>query len=115
MTGVEILNTTIHYKEALPTWAIITIVTIIVIPVIIAIIGMIQSDDFLAILGLILFLVGAVSAILIGVTAEKPTDEIDYIEYEMLIEDTVSFAEFNEKYEIINQKGKIYVVREKEK
>ena len=32
MPGVEILNTTIHYKEVLPTWTLIVIIAIIVIP-----------------------------------------------------------------------------------
>ena len=32
----------------------------------------------------------------------------------MLVDDSVSLTEFNEKYGIVNQKGKIYVIREKE-
>ena len=39
--------------------------------------------------------------------------KIDYVEHEVLINDSVSLTEFNEKYEIVSQKGKIYVVREK--
>lgn len=37
MPGVEILNTTIHYKEVLPTWAIIVIIAIIAIPMLITV------------------------------------------------------------------------------
>ena len=40
--------------------------------------------------------------------------KIDYVEHEVLINDSVSFTELNEKYEIVSQKCKIYVVREKE-
>ena len=40
--------------------------------------------------------------------------KIDYVEHEVLINDSVSLTEFNERYEIVSQKGKIYVVREKE-
>lgn len=113
MPGVEILNTTIHYKYALPTWAIVTMVAIIVIPAIMTLIGKINSNDCLYVLGFVCLVIGAVIAALIGMSAPKPTDEIDYIEHEVLVDDSVSFSEFNEKYEIVNQKGKIYVVREK--
>ena len=34
-------------------------------------------------------------------------------EYEVIISDEVSFSEFTAKYEIIEQRGKIYVVRER--
>lgn len=115
MPGVEILNTTIHYKEALPTGAIIAIIALIGIPLIATIIGKALDVETVYFLGIVFLLVGIVFATLIYVTIRKPTDEIDYIEYEVLIDDSVSFTEFNDKYEIINQKGKIYTVREKGK
>ena len=34
-------------------------------------------------------------------------------EYKVTIDDSVSMNEFMDKYEIINQEGKIYTVREK--
>lgn len=34
--------------------------------------------------------------------------------YSMTIDETVPFVEFNEQYEVIDQKGEIYIVREKE-
>ena len=44
MPGVEILNTTIHYKEVLPTWALIVIIAIIVIPAVASLIGADVAD-----------------------------------------------------------------------
>ena len=41
-------------------------------------------------------------------------NSINYIEYNVIISDEVSLTEFNEKYEIIEQNGKIYTVRERE-
>ena len=35
-------------------------------------------------------------------------------QYKVTIDDSVSVNEFNEKYEIIDQEGKIYIVRERE-
>lgn len=44
MPGVEILNTTIHYKEVMPAWALI-VVAIMVIPAVAMLIGSsVQSD-----------------------------------------------------------------------
>ena len=34
--------------------------------------------------------------------------------YEVMIDDDVSLNDFNEKYEVVEQRGKIYVVQEKE-
>lgn len=114
MPGVEILNTTIHYKEVLPTWAIIVIIAIIAIPTLIAVIGQISCSEITKYAGISFLLVGMVSAAFIGIVSPKPTDKINYIEHEVLVDDSVSFIEFNKKYEIVKQKGKIYVIREKE-
>jgi len=40
--------------------------------------------------------------------------EIRYIEYKVTIDDSVSMVEFLDKYEIIDQEGKIYTVKERE-
>lgn len=116
MPGVEILNTTIHYKEVLPTWVIIVIIAIIVIPAMAMIIGSNVHSDLLFTIGGISYILGLgfVLALIIGSTIRQTTNEIEYIEHEVLVDDSVSFTEFNEKYEIVSQKGKIYVVREKE-
>lgn len=73
------------------------------------------SDDWG--LGVIIFLVvfiagGALFGTLVGCTTGDP---IEYeIQYKVVIDDSVSMNEFIEKYEIIDQEGKIYTVREKE-
>ena len=101
MPGVEILNTTIHYKEVLPTWAIIVMVAILIIPAVATLISLIVHND-------ILFTIGSTSLI------RQTTNEIEYIEHEVLVDDSVSLTEFTKKYEKKKKKGKIYVVREKE-
>ena len=45
----------------------------------------------------------------------QPANTIDYIEHEAFIDDSVPFVEFNKKYNVIDQKGKIYIIREKGK
>lgn len=41
-------------------------------------------------------------------------NNIHHIEYKVVIDDSVSMAEFMDKYEIIDQEGKIYTVKERE-
>lgn len=55
-------------------------------------------------LGLIL---GGLALLVTG----KPTEEVDYIEHKVMLSDEVSMNEFSEKYDIIEQEGKIYTVR----
>lgn len=114
MPGIEILNTTIHYKYVLPTWAIIVIIAVIAIPIALIVIGKIIDNDDMLFTGRVSFIIGGALAAGILLYANKPTDKIEYIEHEVLVNDSVSLTEFNEKYEIVKQKGKIYVVREKE-
>lgn len=114
MPGVEILNTTIHYKEVMPTWALIVVIAIMVIPAVAMLIGSIVRSDLLFTIGSISLILGFVLALIIGAKIRQTTNEIEYIEHEVLVDDSVSLTEFNEKYEIVSQKGKIYVVREKE-
>lgn len=43
----------------------------------------------------------------------KYIGRIEYKEYKVTIDNEVSFKEFNERYEIINQEGEIYTIIEK--
>ena len=40
--------------------------------------------------------------------------DIDHIEYKVTVDDSVSMNEFLNKYEILDQEGKIYTVKERE-
>ena len=113
MPGVEILNTTIHYKEVLPTWVLIVIIAIIGIPVVAMLLGPIIRSELLFIIGSISLIFGLCVALVMGTKIRQTTNQIYYIEHEACINDSVSFVEFNKKYNVIDQKGKIYVVREK--
>ena len=46
--------------------------------------------------------------------SEHETDTVDHIEYKVTIDDSVSMNEFLDKYEILDQEGKIYTVKERE-
>ena len=41
------------------------------------------------------------------------TDELSHVEYKVIVSDEVSFTDFMEKYEIVDQEGQIYTVKER--
>lgn len=66
------------------------------------------------------FLLSIILAVLIGamlgITITAIKNQNLYPErYEVLIDSKIDFNEFHNKYEIIDQKGKIYIIREKNK
>jgi hypothetical protein len=117
MSGVEILATeevavvweSWNWKGFLLTVGLVFFVSIIA--------GMLAgaSDDWR--FGVTIFLIvfiagGALFGTLVGCTTGEP---IEYeTQYKVIIDDSVSMNEFLEKYEIIDQDGKIYTVREKD-
>jgi hypothetical protein len=76
--------------------------------------GHFDGEDFMGML--IVLVLTFVVSFFVGVTVDKfyPTGEIDHIEYQVVIDDSVSMNEFLDYYEIVGQNGKIYTVKEKE-
>ena len=56
--------------------------------------------------------VGGFVSVLCGGISETPTEYTN--QYKVTISDEVLLNEFNEQYKIIEQEGKIYIVRERE-
>lgn len=114
MNGVEILNQTTIYEYEFNYY-------VFIIPIIVcAILGCIgcvaeSTNWFDGIMG---FIAGAVigafiGGFLCGATA-KETDQIDCVKYQVTVSDEVKLNEFLDKYEILDQEGKIYTVKERE-
>ena len=68
--------------------------------------------------GLVIFLIASSAiaflvcmGIMVYQSENRKTGEL---QYEVTIDDTVSMTEFNKKYEIIEQRGDIFVVKERE-
>lgn len=66
------------------------------------------------ILGLICILLALGSGIIGSLGGTYSTTDIDHTEYKVTIDDSVSMNEFLDKYEILDQEGKIYTVKERE-
>lgn len=112
MAGVEILNTTYEYESLInPGWTVI----LAMIGIIIAIIGVstIRYDSLQRVLFILAgFIIIGMCACM--VCASIKTDKIVSTKYQVTIDDSVSMNEFLDKYEIIDQEGKIYTVKERE-
>lgn len=111
MAGVEILNTTYEYAGLIsPLWCI----GFLIAGFIVSILGVctIPYDNIQKIL-IPIAIVIIICAVICLFGAIIKTDEITEIQYDVTISDEVNFNEFQEKYEIIEQKGKIFTVKEK--
>lgn len=117
MSGVEILATE-EVAIAWESWNWEGFLLVVIIAFFVAVIAGVLagvSDDWK--LGVAVFLIvfiagGALFGTLVGRTTGEPTEY--ETQYKVIIDDSVSMNEFTEKYEIIDQDGKIYTVREKE-
>lgn len=70
-----------------------------------------KFQDFFVITGCVLLIVcGAIS--LVGALWEKPSGRY---RYECLLDDTVPYTEIYDKYNVIEQRGSIWVLEDKEK
>ena len=115
MTGVEILNTEVIYIQEF------NLAPLFILLGIGAITGFFIAgfdcgffDLAEAICGLLVgFMLGLLLGGLLTLLTQHNTDEIDYIKYQVTVSDEVNFTEFTNKYEIIEQNGKIFTVRDR--
>lgn len=66
--------------------------------------GLVQTGVIMLACSFILFL--------IGIPVDAMTQVPDYTKYEVILDDSVSMNEFMNTYEVLEQRGQIYVVKE---
>ena len=111
MAGIEILSEKIFYRDLFPSWFLALTLLWFAISLVLIIAGAIENKPKIIILGLTVFFI----SLILGITTSNiKSKEIDYIEYKVTIDNSVSMNEFLNKYEILAQEGKIYTVKEKE-
>ncbi len=112
MNGIEILNTVYEYESLMnPIWFILAFCSVVII----AILGLCTLNYDKAQRILLRLVVVAVIGFFISVLGlEIKTDEIVDVKYQVTISEEVNFNDFMERYEILNQEGKIYTVRERD-
>lgn len=111
MTGVEILSSEAIYNTFLPIWIGAIAFVLMFGFVALTAYGFCEGGDTLGVVSLLLTIT-MLAVTLLGFL--NNTNDIDYIEYKVTIDDSVSMNEFLDKYEILDQEGKIYTVKERE-
>ena len=115
MYGVEILAMEEVAVEFAFNWTacLIAVFSIFVFMVAVGTVISIASYDWSNIgIGIIFgILFGILLGVLTGNALETPTEYAT--QYKVIISDEVSLNDFNDKYEIVDQDGKIYIVRER--
>jgi len=112
--GIEVLATNNIYTCA--DWCIIGFAISLVISIIFTTIFIIERKNIFCCSGFLIMGIIDIACILIfalccmGYNHSK----LDHVEYQVTISDDVPMTEFNSKYEIVNQNGKIYTIKEKE-
>lgn len=113
MTGVEILSSKIIYNTFIPEWwEIIALLVFLVSGFVGAWLCTVSERPKI---GVICMVLG--TCLFIGLASCASTEnknDINHIEYKVTIDDSVSMNEFLDKYEILDQEGKIYTVKERE-
>ena len=111
MNGVEILSSETIYNTILPEyWLGIGLGCAIVFVFAMAL--CFANDRIIAGIICMALALGLVVVGILGGTYSKT--DINYIEYKVAVDDSVSMNEFLDKYEILDQEGKIYTVKERE-
>ena len=110
MTGVEILTSKVIYNAILPEWCLIMGLVCCFVGILTAFTLFIEGYDIGFWIATAVTIVFMVIAILGGIPNKN---DVAYIEYKVTIDDSVSMNEFLDKYEILDQEGKIYTVKEK--
>ncbi len=114
MNGVEILASSEIVAEVVFNWFAFTIVFVI-ITIIAAFVAYAIDDSIdekITTFFIIAILLGGFLGLVAGVSFVTPTKYETH--YKVTIDDSVSMNEFLDKYEILDQEGKIYTVKERD-
>lgn len=116
MNGVEILATEKVASETVFNWTgfWISVITLGILFIFVTIFEIRSGEIGMAAFTII---IGTFITLVFGfLTGDANSKTIAYKnQYKVIISDEVSMNEFNERYEVINQEGKIYTVEEREK
>ena len=110
MNGVEILSSETIYNTILPEWCIGVGLGLGFIFAILMVVSIANEHG----IGVILSIIAIIASIVVSCLGDATNkNSINHIEYKVTIDDSVSMTEFMGKYEILDQEGKIYTVRER--
>ena len=68
----------------------------------------------MAVASFLTIIVGLMVVIITSITSSQKLIPTGRCQYEATIDDTVSFTKLNDKYEVVEQRGKIWILEDKE-
>lgn len=110
MTGVDILSSETIYNTFLPA-AFIAIGIVFLFAFLIACAFCLANDKICAAIICYVLMFCSLAVGMLGDIENK--NSVHHIEYKVTIDESVSMTEFMDKYDIIDQEGKIYTVKER--
>ena len=113
MAGVTILTSEVVMKPAL--WVDIVgwvCVGGLILAMLIAIIGFIVDSTKMFVSAGIAFIIFAITGVSLAIMGTTFITVPDYTKYEVVLDNSVSMNEFMNTYEVLEQRGQIYVVKE---
>lgn len=112
MNGINILNQTEIMEYTCEQNIFYSVLVIVLfISAILFVIGLVGSFKWSGIIGGILFLITIITIGTVNVEKSKNTGRY---KYEVTIDDDVPFTEIYKKYDVVEQKGDIWVLKDKE-
>lgn len=119
MEGVSVINTIPIYAAA-NAWMVTAALHCLLVALVIAVAAYIftklacdTTSTVLVITSMVLVITCFVFVAIYSLSDNINTDVIEKYQYEVLIEDSVRFNDFNDKYEVVDNRGEIYVIEEK--
>lgn len=112
MDGITILNTTIVNEDA--QWVLPTVLALGII-CIVALVLMLNSDDAGVVIFGTISLLAMIAIPIIVITSKSHWRTNERNQYECIIDDSVSINEVYENYNVIERRGDIWVLEDKEK
>lgn len=119
MDGITVLNEIVETIEPLSIWVWALMLGLAIILTLILICGLFWSVKKKNIDCIVLLSFYSLLAVFIWISVcygykETQREPYTIIQYEVTLSSDVSLIEFNEKYKIIEQRGQIYVIQERE-
>lgn len=108
MDGIEFLSHEIVYNTVVPPALSIALMIGLVI---LTCLGVLIKNRARAILYFVAMFLAAVAIFFAGMAPDKTS--VSFVEYKVIVDDSVSLNRFLDTYEIVDRDGKIYVIRER--
>lgn len=120
MEGITIINTIPIYAVAnawmvtVAMYCLLAALAIAIVAYIFAHLACNTTSAVLVSISLALIIITLAFVVIYSLSDKTNTDVIEKYQYEVLIEDSVRFNDFNDKYKVVDNRGEIYIIEEKD-